>query len=616
MRPHNQPDSAGRPAARQRRGHHEGALYNGRLIDSIAEPLPQPSGAGNQQNQDKLNYIIDFLKSNKLTKFCDLLQNEDARVRELVGQLNSMRQFTLFVPTNEALLLMSAAQLESIEESPEEARQFLMAHATGELVLPRLSDTAAQSLGQLASKYSPAGAQNRWSSGRPLERIVQQPPTAAGSSQTGLYSLAGGPLRVITTPVLTGGSNTTATTTRLELIVNGANVLSGHSHALQEPNNTNVTYAIVHLIDRPLYPTPKASLLERIHQVAPRFGRLLLASQDQALLDRLRSSAPQQLTTGFVPNDDAFRTIPTKLLDQLETNRTFLQHFLRSHLAEGVFYSGQLRGPSPEAARNGSQPAASTVPRLLTSMAGDVELQFETKMIQSRQLILVNSIPIVEQDLAVLNGALHVIVRPLFDRGQLDAACHCESSKQLLAESNQISAANSSGVAYEPAANSARGPDEAHSSGALSNWFQNASRRFMAAAADQAELEREESHLSSRQLEGAPAQGKIVRAQRSDNLVTRNNRDFYRPSTAPENTLGPEPAANAPRRPQEPVPSEQNSAGRGFIGAGSSNELRLANVSSDTGPLSPQSSFEVERYKIVMDATMRQKLREQQQARL
>lgn len=640
-------DSTGgnnKPIERHRRGHRDEHYHNGRLIDSIAEPLQLRAGAsGADQNQDKLNYIIDFLKQNKLTKFCDLIQNGNVRVRELINQLNAMSQFTLFVPTNEALLIMSSAQLESIEESPEETRQFLMAHATNELVLPRLSDSAAvQSLGQLTSKYSPLGAQNRWSSGRPLERIVLQPPPSA-ASQTVLYSLAGSPLRIITTPILIGVGGSNTTTTRLELIVNGANVLSGHSHALQEPNNTNVTYAIVHLIDRPLYPAPKASLLERIGQVAPRFSRLLLQSQDQALLDRLRSS--QLLTTAFVPNDDAFRLIPSKLLDQLETNRTFLQHFLRSHLAEGVFYSGQLTGPPLDGARNGTQPrAASTLPRLLTSMAPDVELQFETKMIQSRQLILVNSIPIVDQDLAVLNGALHVIVRPLFDRGQLDDACHCESGKQLLTDSSQMLSSTQSGVVYNPQTPSSSAKLDTSSetlrpsAGAtLSSWFQNAGRRFMAAPSgvhhrdelsagtnqsDQAELEREETNQRSQQLEGDHSSGKIIRAQRSDNLVARNNRDFYRPSTAPANLLGAElnggelEVGSSRRRPESLLNTNQQNPGRGFIWAGSSNESRLANLTSgDPVQARPsQSSFEVERYKIVMDANMRQRLREQQQA--
>lgn len=578
---------------------------SGRLIDRIASPSDtNPLDA----NPNKLDYIIEFMRANKLTKFCDLLTSDEPEVRNLTRQLNSLNQFTLFVPTNEALLLLKPS-IELVKRAgAQEVKQFLMAHATSELIAPRLQDDNLLRLRlQQANRWASSGS----ASSRPTIERIQS------TSSNLLFSLAGSPLRVTTVPV-TSVAGTQTATTRLELIVNGANVLSGNSHALQEPNNSSATYAIVHLIDRSLYPPASLSLFDKIHLAAPKFAKLLQVARDEQLNEQLKSINYQ--TTALVPNDEAFRTIPSKLLDQLESNQTFVVSFLRHHLVDGIYFSGQLSSSSQQ------------LKKQLSSLAGG-DLNFETKQLQSRNLLLVNSIPLLELDSMALNGVLHVISRPLFEKHLLEA-CHCESESPLSKVSwptndihklDPLASESSSGEASRPAEQA--------------SWFGPGSRPV-----NTNELEREESQQQQQQS-SLVMSNQRVRLQRSGNLVGMNNRNFYRPSTAPVNLQ----LHADDHLVESGSASSSSSSGVPFIGsqADQSKLFREASTTSNAtndsqmvngrrgNQLAPinanvllapsyqndwnksaslnEQSFEVDRYKVVLNATSRQKIREQQQ---
>ena len=567
---------------------------SGRLIDQIAVQASGEGAAGSQPALNKLDYIIDFMRANKLTKFCDLFfaQNQSASrvasgerdsknneneqetdgemVEQLKRQLNSLNQFTLFVPTNEAFDLMPghlAAELSSAELR----RRFLLAHATGELVVPKYQVQASasqrSSQGQLeASDLLPQRSSARWTSGRAHERV------SAPSSISLAYSLAGNQLRVVTAPLLVQAQNRS---TKLDLIVNGANVLSGHSHALQEPNNSSATYAIVHLLDRPLWPPVQSSLMELIDRKSPHFGKLVRLARDARLLDTLEQGAnAHSLLTVFLPTEQALMGAPSKLFDRLETNRTFLAHFLRSHLVESLYYSGQLSNPSglqlaPASQADQSPAPSGTGPRELSSLAG-TELSVETKSLPTRQLLLVNGVALVEQDLGALNGVVHLLARPLDVQAE---PCPCESSSSATLASEQVVP-----------------------KGLLNSTTSGSSN----SAGDQ--LEREESTLLQ----------KRVRSQRSESLVSRINKDFYRPSSLPANL-------------QLVEPTSGGGGGGQLVAAADKpaqqSRRRQSAADSLAPPVAVQNStttlradlFDAERYKVVLNASSRQRMREQQQ---
>lgn len=351
----------------------------------------------------KLDYIVDFMKANKLTKFCDLLTGQ--RGQFVSRQLNQMKQFTLFVPTNEALLLMPSDQLERIKVRPDELAQFLLSHATSDLVVPRLN------MSQL----------------RPVDGANETSVVSVASTSL-VYSLSGSPLRISTLPVNAGTQSQPSDPARLELIVNGANVLPGQSYALQEPNNLNATHAVVHLIDRSLFPPPTRNLLEQARLLAPTMSSLIGLARDSRLTELLEST--RNLTTLFLPNEDAFRATSPQLLDKLHTNQTFLLQFLRSHLLEGLHFSGRL-------AAGGKDLQAS---RPFVSLGGE-KLELDFKNLQGRQLVLVNSVPIVAPDLMASNGVAHVLNRALFPRHLIDD-CNCGSEMSIDANINNSSSSS------------------------------------------------------------------------------------------------------------------------------------------------------------------------------
>lgn len=619
-----------------------------RLVDQLTSSTRTTAAAAaaeedSNSRNNKLDYIVEFMKNNKLTKFCDLLTSPESEVRELNDRLNRLDQFTLFVPTNEALLLMRpSGQLEQIKSQPNEMKQFLLAHTTSELVVPTLS------LHQSVPLNSQQQQQSRWHNKvRQQQQQANQHQVSAVSSKV-VYSLAGSPLRITTVPLLSqptpqkatdrltmnmmmnnnklGNKNETNQVdvhkpTKLELIVNGANVISGHSYALQEPNNSSATYAIVHLIDRALYPTPSGTLMDKVRSLAPMMANLIDLAKDSLVNEALESLVKQ--STLFIVNDEAFKVTPSKLLDQLNSNRTFLVEFLRGHLIDGLYYSGQLANSQLETEQ--IVPAAK-----LTSLSGK-QLEFEPKTLQSRTLVLVNSIPISEPDLMTLNGVAHLITRPIFERHLLEE-CHCgisannrisaaelseaaiyeklwpKSREELPANTNR----NQVGVVYEL---DAQPTSKKQANNNNIDWTRRQTIPVIESPLAGNELEREESQLQAVQQQQQQVSSLVLksRSQRSGELVARNNRDFYRPSAAPANLLLANtlqvPADNNSKRTLDPARQSNNSQ--------QSNAPLKSEEVTQSPMLVPKSGssielFDVDRYKVVLDANSRQRMREQQ----
>lgn len=642
-----------------------------RLVEEILSN--QPRSNADPQRSNKLDYIVEFMRTNKLTKFCDLLTNQEPEIKALNKRLNSLNHFTLFVPTNEALILMPSGQFEKIKASQAETKHFLLAHLTGELVVPRLSGSTAT----IRQTIVPAASTNQVQSlaGNLLHVSTVPIQTSSFKQQQQQQRLAEANRTVPQlAPLADEQQPAPVRSLKLELIVNGANVISGHSYALQEPNNSSVTYAIVHLIDRALYPFPTQTLMDKIRLLAPKMAKYIeLAADNQ--LNQLLESSSQHLTTLFLPNEDAFRATPSKLLNHLDSNRTFLNEFLRAHLVEGLYYSNQLasgsasnnlgsnQAPLVESERN------QQTPNRLNALSGAL-LEFESRTLQSRTLVLVNSIPILESDLMALNGVVHLITRPIFERHLLEE-CRCGGNEPLAANVNTRQSENlTESAIYERLWPSRADPSSSKHDGLLdsnnnlisgpsrranlSNWFQSAKNELPISGSN--ELEREESqHRQSAMMSDQQVRSRSLRS----GLVTRNNRDFYRPSAAPANLLiGPNqqqhPAANLNlNSKRQDVPS---SNGQIFIDKSELNRMLANNMSGsrvaiinekskliqDESPLltteanlkrapssvapssgsrwestlpgnmkDPAKLFE-DRYKVVLNATSRQRLREQQ----
>jgi len=639
----------------------------------VDKPLDDKSRQTTKQ-RSKLDYIIDFMRANKLTKFCDLFFAPELsgsgdelggsggdELRALRDQLEGLAQFTLFVPTDEALGRLGgqlASQLwpgqaaslsaEQRAELVRRRRDFIMAHATAELVVPPLLFGARQSAGAqtvAGSGQSSGGEQElapsrllssqqdvasgRWTSGRAPHRVPA--PSSAGVA----FSLAGGQLRVVASPLTvedaarTGSGNGTGNEAGWRLLVNGASVLGGQSQALQEPHNASATYAVVHLLDGALWPAAQLSLMGLVERRSGQFGKLVRLARDPKLVELLEQSREPQALTLLLPSDEGLTSAPSRLFEQLETNVTLLRHFLRAHLVEGVYLGAQL--------------AAAGQPRLLASLGGR-ELRVEAGQ-SAGGTLSIDGVPVLERDLLALNGVAHLLARPLVDPERFPELA--EEQLRRPSEPLQLdSSPSESAATLLPGSNAQRPNSRPHQDRTLSSGSNQDRALSSRTQQDGAQNSRPDTQL---EREGAPSEAsQRVRSQRSGALaVERNNRDFYRPSAAPANLQLAEPADARPQGELLASPSTGSgtsaaNASGSSLGAGpaeqqprrsrprqdqglASSSGALSEASSSGGSLSSNGSsgvslggsstasdlFDAERYKVVLNAAIRQQLREQ-----
>ncbi|XP_013775712.1 uncharacterized protein LOC106460541 [Limulus polyphemus] len=170
------------------------------------------------------------------------------------------------------------------------------------------------------------------------------------------------------------------------ITVNGAKVVNPDGRF-----ENNAVYAI----DRVLYPVPSMDLVGQTKWTQNQLYRLLeVAGVDKELTDGTY--------TVFAPSDEAFQSLPQRVLEMLTSNVTLLKQVLLNHVLKGTYYSVALNDG------------------LTLISIGGAPLTFQDR----RGLMLVNSIPIVEPDFAVLNGVIHIINRVLLPSEVLKD-CQC-----------------------------------------------------------------------------------------------------------------------------------------------------------------------------------------------
>ncbi|XP_054163518.1 uncharacterized protein LOC128961320 [Oppia nitens] len=177
-------------------------------------------------------------------------------------------------------------------------------------------------------------------------------------------------------------------------VVNGANVVDGD---IQIPRSNN----LIQVVDKVLYPQKSQNLLEVLEDNP----HLTQISSFLALSGLDKELKGNDSFTFFAPNDEAFRAVPWPVTQQMLSNNTFLRLLLANHVIPGKQYATGLSGHK------------------LYSIGGNV-LNFTTKTVQSHTLVLVNLVPIIDNDMIANNGVIHVITRIILPKELMDD-CKC-----------------------------------------------------------------------------------------------------------------------------------------------------------------------------------------------
>jgi len=157
--------------------------------------------------------------------------------------------------------------------------------------------------------------------------------------------------------------------------------------------NQNATNGVIHVVDRVMFPIPTTSIPGEV-TMRKEFSTLLAAVKAAGLVETLSGDGPFTL---FAPTDEAFAKIPKDVLDKLLANKTALTDVLTYHVISGAFWSSSLS--------NGMMPKT-VEGKTLTIKIDDAG-------------VMINDAKVVEADVAVTNGVIHVIdtvlLPPAFD---------------------------------------------------------------------------------------------------------------------------------------------------------------------------------------------------------
>jgi len=158
--------------------------------------------------------------------------------------------------------------------------------------------------------------------------------------------------------------------------------------------NQNASNGVIHVVDRVMFPIPFTSIPGEITRQRGRFSTLLTAVTAAGLVETLSGAGPFTL---FAPTNAAFAKIPKDVLDKLLANKTALTDVLTYHVISGAFWSSSLS--------NGMMPKT-VEGKTLTIKIDDAG-------------VMINDAKVVEADVAVTNGVIHVIdtvlLPPAFD---------------------------------------------------------------------------------------------------------------------------------------------------------------------------------------------------------
>jgi len=157
--------------------------------------------------------------------------------------------------------------------------------------------------------------------------------------------------------------------------------------------NQNATNGVIHVVDRVMFPIPTTSIPGEV-TMRNEFSTLLAAVKAAGLVETLSGAGPFTL---FAPTNEAFAKIPKDVLDKLLANKTALTDVLTYHVISGAFWSSSLS--------NGMMPKT-VEGKTLTIKIDDAG-------------VMINDAKVVEADVAVTNGVIHVIdtvlLPPAFD---------------------------------------------------------------------------------------------------------------------------------------------------------------------------------------------------------
>ncbi|KAG9510386.1 Transforming growth factor-beta-induced protein ig-h3, partial [Fragariocoptes setiger] len=331
-----------------------------------------------------MQHLMNFFERHKLSKFNELLQLEGNVSRELD---TSREPFTLFVPTNEALMLLPASLLDSIIGDARQLTQFIASHVIlGSLVVPQQQQQSSTNNNAMATTMT-------------FQSLNNQPVRVAWTASSTNHEQTSNN----STYEIIDGNQTTSLTSSSSLsrepemtgIVNGANIVCGMSHVLAASSGARPV-AVVHVVDKALYPGPAGDIMHKIRQMAPQMAQYMRLVG----VDLNSNSNNDDGWTVFAPNDEAFRGAPTALLQALANNVTFARAMLNNHILRGARFAAELVSTNQQQ-------------QSLNAVSG-LPLRFGQTTAQARHLVLVNGIPIVEADqMAANNGIVHVVTRPI-----------------------------------------------------------------------------------------------------------------------------------------------------------------------------------------------------------
>ncbi|KAH9420210.1 hypothetical protein DERP_011545 [Dermatophagoides pteronyssinus] len=163
--------------------------------------------------------------------------------------------------------------------------------------------------------------------------------------------------------------------------INGQRVIRANQ---QTSNN-----GLIHVIDGLLYPGSNKDIIDTLKSCG-RFDGFVTLVEGTGFADLLRKEGP---FTVFVPSNDALQKVPDTDLEVIRRNMTALKEFLMYHVAQGAYYSQDLRDG-----------------QFMPSILNEQYLQAGVRVDGcSRRLVEVNVSPLYRSDIAASNGVIHVI---------------------------------------------------------------------------------------------------------------------------------------------------------------------------------------------------------------
>ncbi|XP_061167963.1 transforming growth factor-beta-induced protein ig-h3-like [Saccostrea echinata] len=146
--------------------------------------------------------------------------------------------------------------------------------------------------------------------------------------------------------------------------------------------DTNASNGVVHMLNKVIYPVPTENVVA-LASKTPELSTLVYA----VIRGKLQKTLTEGPFTVFAPNNAAFQKLPPGKLSDLLSNETALVDLLTYHVVSGTFYSSGLK--------DGMEVPTVEKSEVRISVNGDT--------------VKVNDATVVQADISVTNGVIHVI---------------------------------------------------------------------------------------------------------------------------------------------------------------------------------------------------------------